>query len=377
MIPAHPHFKSFLHQFRSIIPLLLVLSLLSLAACNMPSAPAVDGEASGTKAALDVQATMQAHQAQQYSQDTQTAADATRIAQEVQATLIAQQATQLAEQSQQLAQQSTLQADTSAVQPTAAPPTATTIPPAETPEPVAAQPTEIPPTATQDVDALLKDAKILLFEDMAGLYEVRYVRNALDTLGLRYTDLGDASGDFKAQLLSGTDWDLIISASESRSKVQGEFFVYLLDEINKGTAVIIEIWNLDDIGAGKFSSIMTKCGLSFQSDWFNPKSPSLWWLSPEDPVFHEPNEGMSLVNYLGYWIGDAGDLIRLSPGSEFTLLAGNIATEKQRYGTLASCLDGRVIIQTYSSHDYHQEDVERLWMNYIYNTLMAHFRAGH
>jgi hypothetical protein len=261
--------------------------------------------------------------------------------------------------------------------PTAAPPTDTPGPPTEAPEPTAAQPTEIPPTPTQDTDALLKDAKILLFEDMAGLYEVRYVRNALDTLGLRYTDLGDASGDFKAQLLSGTDWDLIISASESRSKVQGEFFVYLLDEINQGTAVIIEIWNLDDIGGGKFSSIMTKCGLTFQADWFDPKSPSLWWLAPEHSVFHTPNEGMSLVNYIGYWTGDAGDLIRLSPGSDSVLLAGNIATEKQRYGTLAACMDGRVIIQTFSSHDYHQEDVERLWMNYIYNTLMAHFEAGY
>ena len=356
---------------------LLLLILAGLVACNMPSAGKVNGEASGTKAALDVQATIQAHQAQQYSQETQAAADATRIAGEVQKTMVDQQSTQLAEQSLQLAQQATQQAKAGEAQVAAAPPSNTAPPPTETPEPTEAPPTEVPPMPTQDPDALLKGAKVLLFEDMAGMYEVRFVRNALDTLGLKYTDLGDASGDFKSQLLSGTDWDLIISASESRSKVQGEFFVYLLDEINQGTAVVIEIWNLDDIGGGKFSSILTKCGLSFQSDWFNPKSPSLWWLAPESPVFHEPNEGMSLVNYLGYWIGDAGDLIRLSPGSDSVLLAGNIATEKQRYGTLAACMDGRVIIQTFSSHDYHQEDVERLWMNYIYNTLMAHFASDH
>ncbi len=154
----------------------------------------------------------------------------------------------------------------------------------------------------------------------------RYIRDALDIAGLSYVDVGDASGNFKQQILSGTDWDLIIVGAESRSKVQGEFFVYLLDEINKGTAVIIEIWNLDDIGGGKFNSILTKCGLEFQSDWYSPKSPSLWFLVPENPVFHELNEGISLVNYVGYWKGDAGDLIRISPGSDAILLAGNIAT---------------------------------------------------
>jgi hypothetical protein len=147
--------------------------------------------------------------------------------------------------------------------------------------------------------------------------------------------------------------------------------------MNSGVGVIIEVWNLDEIGAGKFSSILTKCGLRYQDDWWQPPAPSLWWLEPESPVFHEPNEGMSLVNYIGYWNGDAGDLIRLAPGSEGTLLAGNIATERQRYGTIATCLDGRVIIQTFSSHDYHQDDVERLWANYIYNTLRAHFEYKH
>jgi hypothetical protein len=344
---------------------------VSLYACNMPGQ--ATGSLEATQISMNAQATAFAQQANQLAQSTLAAADETRIAQNVQATSLVQQATQLALQATQLAQSN------------AVPPTATSAPtslaPTE-PPPSVAPPTELPPTSTEvpptptpDFPGMIKNAKILLYEDMAGTYQPRYIRDALDIAGLSYVDVGDASGNFKQQILSGTDWDLIIVGAESRSKVQGEFFVYLLDEINKGTAVIIEIWNLDDIGGGKFSSILTKCGLEFQSDWYNPKSPSLWFLAPEHPVFHEPNEGISLVNYLGYWKGDSGDLIRLSPGSEATLLAGNIATEKQRYGTLATCLDGRVIIQTFSSHDYHREDVTRLWQNYVYFTLKSHFET--
>jgi hypothetical protein len=289
---------------------------------------------------------------------------------------MAQQATELAAQGTQIAQQATQQAEALANQqtePTQAPAPTDTPPPQE-PTPTVSAPE---PTPEPDYEAMMKEAKILLFEDMAGMYEVRYIRNALDTMGLRYTDVGDAIGNYKSQLLSGTDWDLIISGAEARDAVQGEFYTYLLDHMNSGVGVIIEVWNLDEIGAGKFSSILTKCGLRYQDDWWQPPAPSLWWLEPESPVFHEPNEGMSLVNYIGYWNGDAGDLIRLAPGSEGTLLAGNIATERQRYGTIATCLDGRVIIQTFSSHDYHQDDVERLWANYIYNTLRAHFEYKH
>jgi hypothetical protein len=55
------------------------------------------------------------------------------------------------------------------------------------------------------------------------------------------------------------------------------------------------------------------------------------------------------------------------------MLAGIYAQEKNSYGVIAICHDDRVIIQTFSSHDYRQEDVVRLWENYIYTTLKAHF----
>jgi hypothetical protein len=331
---------------------LLVAALLN--ACNMPTG-GTSSSLESTKAILDVQATIQAQQSQQDVQATSLSADATRIAQEVQATVIAQQAAQLTQQAHQPDQDSINQ------------PT----------EEIGSKdaPLNISSNLEVDYESLMKSAKILLFEDMAGLYEVRYIKNALDMMGMPYVDVGDASGNFKEQILSGTDWDLIIVGAESRNKIQGEFFVYLNEQLNNGTAVIIEIWSLDEIGAGKINSILTKCGVKFQEDWWEPESPSLWYLAPEHPVFHEPNEGMSLKRFVNYWWGDVGDLIALIPGSDATLLVGNIATEKYRYGTVATCLDGRLIIQTHSTHNYRQEDMERLWQNYVYNTLKSHFEA--
>jgi len=362
-------------QRASLLILTLIITI-SLAACNLPAnTNGSNSSLDATKAALDVQATIMAQQADQNSQATNQAGGATKIAREVEATVMAQKSAELAQQAtQQAAQQAT-----QAAQPSLAPPTPTateTQLPTDTPQvilPTSAPPTPVPPSPTPDIEAMMKSAKILLFEDMAGLYEVRYIKNALDIMGLPYVDVGDASGNFKSQILSGTDWDLIIVGSESRVKIQGEFFVYLNDELGKGTAVIIETWALDEIGAGKVSNILTRCGIKFQRDWWEPESPSLWYLVPGHPVFHEPNEGMSLTRFVDYWWGDEGDLIELTPGSQATLLVGNIATEKHRYGTVATCLDGRLIIQTHSSHNYRQDDVVRLWQNYIYNTLKAHF----
>jgi hypothetical protein len=42
----------------------------------------------------------------------------------------------------------------------------------------------------------------------------------------------------------------------------------------------------------------------------------------------------------------------------------------------ASCFNGRVIIQTFSNHDYRKEDVMVLWENYIVYTLTNHFNIA-
>lgn len=347
-------------------------------ACNAP-ADTNDTSLTLTKAALDYQATSQAmelsqsqlltqqaldlqaaqlnQQATQNAQNQQMAQQATQMAQSVQATLISQQATQLAQ---------------ATIPPTAPKPTKKP----EKTQPPTKQPTTVPPTPTPNIDDLIQNSNILLFEDITSIYQPRYVKQALDGMGLsnNYVDVKDAVGNFKAELLSGTKWDLIIAAVEARTNVQGEFFEYINDHLNKGAGVIIEHWNLDDLSAGKASLILTRCGVKIR-DWSDPpnSSRSIWFLQGENPIFHEPNEGISLANYSLYWFGDAGDLMRKSSGTDAILLAGIYAQEKNDYGTLVSCEDGRLILQTFSSHDYHQDDMVRLWQNYIYNALQAHF----
>jgi hypothetical protein len=322
----------------------------------------------GTKVALDAQSTQLAQQLADISR-------ATQVAFEVQSTVMAQQAAQITELAK--AEEVESEVENTVVltsQPTEPPPPTALPLPTETP-----LPTPEPPTPTPDIDTWMKSSNILLFEDIAGAFLVRYIKDALDGMGLPYVDVKDAVGDFKGQLLSGTDWDLIITGVEARSGVQGEFFSYINDQINRGSSVILEVWNLDDVGGSKASTLLTNCGVKFQKDWWNPPdgSRSIWWLVPEHPIFHEPNDGVLLSHYNLQWFGDAGDFIMKLPGSDATILAGNLAWEKDNHGTIAICKDGRFIIQTHSTHDYHKEDMMRLWQNYIYNALKAHFSASH
>jgi hypothetical protein len=54
------------------------------------------------------------------------------------------------------------------------------------------------------------------------------------------------------------------------------------------------------------------------------------------------------------------------------MLAG-LSAKKSDEGVLATCYDGRVIIQTFSDHDYDEADILPLWQNYIHYTLKNHF----
>jgi len=373
------------------IPLLVLgIGLLFVIAVSLAcNAPADEGILKDTQIALNVQAThiaLQENQAetqsaedaqaaeQQSAQDleaTQTAQVATQIAANVQATINAQVATDAARVTE-----TPLPTDTPL--PTNTPEPTSTNPPPTAPPPTEAPPTNPPPTDTPiSMDQMMKDADILLFENVTKIPLTRYIKQALDNLGLsrNYVDTKDAIGNFKAQLLSGIDWDLVIVGVEARSAIQGEFFDYFNEQVNDGTALVLEIWNLDDVAGAKATAFLTNCGITVQGDWYDPpqSARSIWWLYGEHPVFHEPNEGMSLVNYNPYWSGDAGDLLKTIPGSDAILLAGTYAQEKNSHGVLATCHNDRVIIQTYSSHDYKQDDVVRLWENYIYNALRARF----
>jgi hypothetical protein len=242
----------------------------------------------------------------------------------------------------------------------------------ETPPPVI----EIPTPEPVDIETQIQNANILLYEDAGAAGLKRYVKEALDRGGYSYTDVAGEIGRFRSELTSGVQWDLIIAAAESRSFIEGEFFEYLNDSLNEGGAVIIEVWYLDEILRGKVSSIMDRCGFKLHKDWKDPDkdSRSIFWLQPDHPLLSYPNSDISLVHYGPYWLtGDVGDLLMSTANSNGVLVGGNVTYQKNSYGLVGVCDDGRLVLQTFSTHDYQSAHVINLWENYIYYTLENHF----
>jgi len=307
---------------------LIVLLVLALA-CNMPGggtppAPTLDA----TKAALESQATAMSMQ----------------ITQQAMATVPEIQPTEPA--------------------PTPQPPTSA--PPTE----MVPDATEIIPTPTPDIEEWMKSAKILLYEDTP--YIGLWVKDALDAMGLKYTNVGDAMGNFMENLNSGIQWDLIILAAEEHKDVSGEFFDVIAKRVVQDNAgLIVEMWYLDLISQGRIKPLTTKCGIELQKSY--DLASSIYWLESDSPVFNEPNTAIPLIHYSPYWQWQAGDYLRLLPGSDATLLAGMYQNRGSDYGVIASCFEGRVIFQTFCNHDYDEADIQPLWENYIYNVLKNRF----
>ncbi len=265
---------------------------------------------------------------------------------------------------------STLVVPTDTTQPTnTSTPTETPVPPTTTPTPTE---TPIPATPTVDIDATIRSANILLFEDM---FFSRYIKQAMDEAGYVYTDIGDRIGTFKNEMLSDTQWDLIIAAAEGRGGVEGEFFDYIKLQLDKGASVIMEIWILDWVVGGRIQPILYECGIDFQANWVNPSDRGVYWIDPDHPLANEPNE-VSLKRFVNYWIGDVGDLVELSPGSQAQIIGGTSGDSATRNGLITVCYDGRLILQTFSTHDHPQEEMVNLWQNYIYYAMKNRALSG-
>jgi hypothetical protein len=339
-------------------------------ACNTPT----EADSSQTQIALNVRATQIAGEtltAQAASQagegaeepDHQATSDAqaTQLALDVQATVDAQQ-------------------EASSDQSADNPAPSDTPTPSETPESEPAS--DQPATNPEDFETWMQSASILLYEDMTGnVRGRRYIKPALEAMGLKqFVDVRDALGNYKTQLLSGgpggQGWDLIISGKEDRASVQGEFYVYLNDALNQGSSVIIEDWDVDGIASGKISAILSRCGVRLHRDWINqPLSKQLLFpINGPNPIHHFPNEGIALTNPSGFWQGfDLGDLLKLRPGSAAIPLWGARVNVTDSYLTAVSCLDGQLIIQTYSSHSYGEDRIMLMWQNYIHNALKTRY----
>ncbi len=279
--------------------------------------------------------------------------DATKAALELQATASSLQLTQVALNS----------AQQQAPQPTAEPPTA------------APPPTEAVPVAapTQDIEAKIQAAKVLLYEDTDELGIGQWIEEAVQGMGLDYIQTGSYSGHFMEYLNSGQKFDLIIVGAEDRSKITGEFWDVISSRLARDKAALIaEVWYLDRESNGPISKILGPCGVSYRRQY--DLADSIYWWSPGHEVFNEPNTTLPLLHSTRYWGSEAGDKLLLS-GGDATMLAGMSSMPSSGEGVLASCFQGRVIIQTFCNHDYHESDILPLWQNYIHYTLKNHFLA--
>ncbi len=236
--------------------------------------------------------------------------------------------------------------------------------------------TEAPPTAvpTEDIEAKIKGAKVLVYENTDERGIGMWVSEALDSLGMTYTNTGSYSGHFMEYLDSGTAWDLIIVDAEDKDIISGDFWDLISTRLSRDKAALIaEVWYLESEYKGPISRVLQGCGVRYRIDM--PVDSSIYWWAPDSPVFNEPNTVLPLLHYSTYWSSQAGDKLMLGSGGDATMLAGVSAGASSGEGVLATCYGGRVIIQTFSDHDYHQADMVALWQNYIHYTLKNHFLA--
>ncbi len=241
-----------------------------------------------------------------------------------------------------------------------------------------------PPPVEQDIQALIDSSNILVYEDMASDYQyITVVARALKSVGGHHEYVGDAMGTFMDKLNSGTQWDLIIVAAEARDAISGDYWTELKDKVDDGAALVAEAYYLNDISDGKIAPFLRECGVDVQGDWQagggNRIDYGMYWVDPSNPVFNTPNR----VIRFGAWLtdpawpfGDIGDFLEVTDSSKAELLASLVQGEDSKKGLITSCMDGRVIFQTFSSHNYPTNDMVALWENYINYTLTNHFLAA-
>jgi hypothetical protein len=243
-----------------------------------------------------------------------------------------------------------------------------------------------PPPPSGNLKEQMKTAKILVYEDIVvDPRQTQYVKKTLDMMGLNYKWDGNAVGRLKTDLLGGAKggepWDLVILAIEARGNVSGEYFEYLMDVLNQGSAVIMEAWHLDAISRGTVSTILTRCGVDvtdYPTDSGTINDVLIWPISPvTHPVLTTPNSGMSFTKGLNTWLwsGDLGSLMTLTGHGDAQLLIGTNATYKDSHGVLAVCMGGQLILQTFSSHSFSYQTMYPMWENYITNALRWRFQG--
>jgi len=242
----------------------------------------------------------------------------------------------------------------------------------------------LPDVAPVFFEDRVKAANVLVYDDPdADLRLVPRVSRAIAGMGFSGGSVINTSnnlGSFDSLLRSQT-WDLVILAVESRDTV-GLGDTGVLDSISshiaRGGALIVETWNLDEDQSALAGVVLHACGAHVEKDWHRSDDYKnadfvISAIQPNSPVFSSPYTVNMPLRPTVFWPGDSGDLIRLDDGTSSTILAGILSRDPNNYGVLTSCLDGRMVLQTFSSHDYPLYDSVQLWQNMMHYTLSNYF----
>ena len=251
---------------------------------------------------------------------------------------------------------------------------------------------QVSPTATVDIDAqiksLIKTANVLIYDDPdADLRLVPRVNKAVQEFGFNGGYVVDASnrpGTFDSMLRS-QEWDLVILAVESRETVDIGDAVPLtpiLEHINRGGALIVETWNLDEDESALGGLLLSVCEAHVEKDWHREEDEErdefvVYEFPGAGDFFKTPKTVTMPMNPTFFWEGDAGDFIRLDQSSsgKSRILAGELSPDRNNYGLMTSCLDGRMVLQTFSTHDYPLYETVRIWQDTMYYTLYNYFAS--
>ncbi len=122
----------------------------------------------------------------------------------------------------------------------------------------------------------------------------------------------------------------------------------------RGTPLTIETRFVPTFG--KFADLLDSCGVKLQKTV--EMSTPLGYYLPADAIFNQPNQIAPLkTEFPATWSSNAIDLMQLTDGSQATILAGT-NPDKVNSGAITKCYDGRMILQTFGSHDYPEDNVK-------------------
>ena len=141
--------------------------------------------------------------------------------------------------------------------------------------------------------------------------------------------------------------------------------------MQQGGTVALETYIIDQ-GHPRLSNLLDECGIEFQRNYVSDEQRNVVWVHPEHPLLQEPNNEVSAARFREFWFGDIGDVMKRT-GTGDAVFVGGTGQDENKGGLLTVCYDDRFILQTFGTHDHRQEEMTKLWQNYVHFLLRARY----